>query len=69
MDVQRTIPYGTSDDVRREVRFMFDTYYRKDVRLILAAGNNMTADTPLASLHALLDEALSYGSRLASQRG
>jgi hypothetical protein len=66
MDVQRTIPYGTSEDVRREVRFMFDTYYRKDGRLILAAGNNMTTDTPLASLHALLDEALNYGSRLSS---
>jgi hypothetical protein len=64
MDVQRIIPYGSPEDVRREVRFMFDTYHRKSGRLILAAGNNMTADTPLESLHALLDEALSYGTRL-----
>jgi hypothetical protein len=66
MDVQRTIPYGSPEDVRREVRFMFDTYYRKSGRLILAAGNNMTADTPLESLRALLDEALRYGTRLCS---
>lgn len=63
-DVQQIIPYGTPGDVRREVRFLFDTYYRKEGRLILAAGNNMTPDTPYESLHALLDEALVYGSRI-----
>jgi hypothetical protein len=67
MDVQRTIPYGTPEDVRRELRFMFDTYYRKDGRFILAAGNNMTPDAPLESLHALLDEALYYGIKKAGQ--
>ena len=63
-DVQQIIPYGTPEEVRREVRFMLDTYYRPDGRLILAAGNNMTDDTPLASLEALLDEALTYGSAI-----
>ncbi|MDR2302987.1 MAG: hypothetical protein LBE10_00165 [Treponema sp.] len=67
MDVQRTIPYGSPEDVRREVRFIFDTYYRESGRLILAAGNNMTVDTPLESLRALLDEALRYGTRLCSK--
>lgn len=61
MDVQQTIPYGTADDVRREVRFMMDTYARPEGRLIMAAGNNMTPDTPLDSLDALLDEILVYG--------
>jgi hypothetical protein len=64
MDVQRTIPYGSPDDVRREVRFMFDSYFRKDGRLILAAGNGFTADTPLESFKALFDEALTYGIKL-----
>ncbi|MDR1061520.1 MAG: hypothetical protein LBL83_10025, partial [Clostridiales bacterium] len=62
MDLQRIMPYGSPEDVRREVRFMLDTYRRPDGRLILAAGNNMTADTPLENLRALLDEALSYGA-------
>lgn len=66
-DVQRTIPYGTPEDVRAEVRFMLDTYYRPDGRLILAAGNNMTADTPLESMRALLDESLHYGAELAAK--
>ena len=63
-DVQQTIPYGTPEEVRQEVRFMYDTYYRKDGRLILAAGNHLTPDTPFESLEALLDEALTYGTAI-----
>lgn len=66
-DVQRTIPYGTPEEVREEVRFLLDTYYRPDGRLILGAGNNMTGDTPVESLHALLDEALHYGTRVCEK--
>jgi hypothetical protein len=64
MDVQRTIPYGSPEDVRKEVRFLYDTYYRKEGRLMLTAGNKMTADTPLESLKAFLDEALNYGKKI-----
>jgi len=62
-DVQKIIPYGTTEDVRREVQFMIDTYYRADGRFILAAGNHLTADTPIESIEALLDEAYTYGAR------
>jgi uroporphyrinogen-III decarboxylase len=61
MDVQRTIPYGSPEDVRKEVRFLVDAYYRKEGRLMLTAGNGMTADTPFENLKAFLDEALVYG--------
>ena len=61
LDVQRIIPYGTPDDVRREVRFLMDIYYRKDGRFIITAGNGMTADTPFENLEAFLDESLNYG--------
>jgi hypothetical protein len=64
MDVQRIIPYGTPEDVRKEIRFLFDTYYRKDGRLILAAGNGFTADTPLENFTAMFDEALIYGTTI-----
>lgn len=60
-DVQQIIPYGTPEQVRQEVRFMLDTYARPDGRLILAAGNNMTPDTPFDSLEALFDETFNYG--------
>ena len=61
-DVQRTIPYGTADDVRREVRYLYDTYYRPDGRLMFTAGNGLTGDCPLESLEALFDEAYRYGT-------
>ena len=58
-DVQQTIPYGTPEDVRKEIRFLIDTYYRADGRFILTLGNAATADTPLDSLRALLEETVS----------
>ena len=61
-DVQQTIPYGTPEDVRREVRFLMDAYRRPDGRFMLTLGNGATADTPTESLEALFDEALTYGT-------
>lgn len=68
-DVQQTIPYGSIEAVREEVRFMLDTYARAEGRLILAAGNNMTRDTPLESLEALLDEGVIYGKTKMKELG
>lgn len=62
-DVQQTIPYGTPEDVRREVRHLIDAYTRRDGRFMLTLGNGATPDTPLDSLDALFDEALTYGER------
>lgn len=65
-DVQRIIPYGTPDDVRREVRHLMDTYARPDGRFLLTAGNGITPDTPIASLRALYEEAYRYGETKAA---
>ena len=59
-DVQRTIPYGTAEDVRKEARFLIDTYDRPDGRFMLTLGNGATPDTPVESLEALFDTALNY---------
>jgi hypothetical protein len=61
-DVQRVIPYGTPEEVRREVRFMIDTYYRTDGRFMLTAGNGITADCTVESFEALLNETNNYGT-------
>jgi len=63
-DVQQTIPFGTPEDVRREVRHLFDTYYRPDGRFLFTLGNGITGDTPLESLEALFEEAFSYGATI-----
>lgn len=65
-DVQQTIPYGTPEDVRREVRFMIDTYARKDGRFMLTCGNGLTPDCPIDSFEALLDESFRYGKEKMS---
>jgi len=62
-DVQQIIPYGTPDEVRAEVRHLFDTFRRPDGRFLFTFGNGVTPDTPLTSLEAIYDEALRYGSR------
>ena len=63
LDVQQVIPWGTPDDVRREVRRLIDTFDRPEGRLLLAAGNAINEDCPLPSLEAFLDEAYVYGLR------
>jgi uroporphyrinogen decarboxylase len=59
-DVQRTIPWGSTEEVRREVRFILDTFNRPEGRLILGAGNAINGDCPLPSLAALFDEVFNY---------
>lgn len=65
-DVQRIIPWGTPEEVRQEVRFMMDTYYRPEGRFMLTAGNGITSDCTVGSLEALLDESWRYGKQKAS---
>lgn len=62
-DVQQIIPYGTPEEVRAEVRHLYDTFGRPDGRLLFTAGNGITGDTPVASLEALFEEAFAYGRR------
>lgn len=60
-DVQQVIPWGTPEEVRQEVRFMIDTYYRSEGRLMITAGNGITSDCKIESMKALLDETYNYG--------
>ena len=62
-DVQQTLPWGDTDDVRKEVRFMLDTYRGYEGKLIFGAGNGVNGDCPIENLDALFDEAYKYASR------
>ena len=66
-DVQQVIPWGSPEDVRREVRFMIDTYQRPEGRFMLTAGNGVTEDCPIESLEALFDETISYGKAVVAR--
>lgn len=62
MDVQQTIPWGTPADVRAEVRFLIDTFWRPGQgRCMITAGNGINQDCTLGSLEAFLDETYTYG--------
>ena len=61
MDVQQILPWGTPEDVRKEVRFMIDTYDRPDGGCMITAGNGITPDNPVENLRAFYDETYHYG--------
>ena len=67
-DVQQKIPWGTNEEVREEVRFMIDTYYRDSGRLMLTAGNGVNQDCRVDALEALFNESFNYGSRQMNNR-
>ena len=68
LDVQQVIPWGTPDEVRAEVRHLFDTFWQPGKgRCIMTAGNGVNGDCTLASLEAFLDESFRYGAVKAAQ--
>ncbi len=68
-DVQQTIPWGTTEDVKNEIHHLFDTYYRKDGRFMFTAGNGINEDCPVDSLKMLYSESYRYGEEIARKNG
>jgi uroporphyrinogen decarboxylase len=62
------IPWGTPEQVRAEVRHLIDTYWRPgEGRLMLTDGNGINEDCPTESLEAFFNEAVVYGTHVASR--
>ncbi|MBN1641435.1 MAG: hypothetical protein JXA09_09375 [Anaerolineae bacterium] len=61
-DVQHVLQEKDPDGVRREVRFLIDTFDRPDGGMCLAAGNGIVAGTPFDNIAAFLDEGVCYGT-------
>jgi uroporphyrinogen decarboxylase len=57
VDNQQTLPFGTVEDVRREVRWLVQTLGRDRTGLILAPCHNLQPITPVENILALYDEA------------
>lgn len=66
LDVQQVIPWGTPEEVRQEVRFLMDTFWR-DGKCMITAGNGINQDCTLESLEAFLAEAVEYGAICAGK--
>jgi len=56
VDIQKTLPLGTVEDVRAEIRDRVQTL-GKGGGFILCSTHNIQADTPLANILAMYDEA------------
>ncbi len=67
IDVQHTLQEKTPEEVRQEVRFLIDTFSRPEGGMCIAAGNGITAGTPLENIEAFLDEASQYRNSDATE--
>jgi uroporphyrinogen decarboxylase len=61
IDVQHTLQEKDADGVRREVRFLMDTFDGPEGGMCIGAGNGIVSGTPLENIEAFLDESLRYG--------
>jgi uroporphyrinogen decarboxylase len=61
IDVQHTLQEKDPEGVRREVRFLMDTFDGPDGGMCIGAGNGIVSGTPLENIEAFLDESLRYG--------
>ena len=60
-DVQHILQEADPAGVRKEVRFLVDTFDRPEGGMCIAAGNGIVRGTPFENIAAFLDEAVSYG--------
>jgi len=60
-DVQHILREADTEGVRKEVRFLIDTFDQPDGGMCLGAGNGIVSGTPFENIEAYLDEAILYG--------
>jgi len=61
VDNQETLPFGSPEDVRAEVRRCIDTLASDGTGYILAPCHNLQVITPIENIIAMYDEAWEYG--------
>ena len=57
------LPFGTEEDVRKEVRYLIDELYTDQTGFIIAPCHNVQANTSVANVLALYDEARNYRAK------
>ncbi len=67
LDVQHVLQEEDAEGVKREVRFLIDTFDRPGGGMCLAAGNGILPGTPLENVTAFLEEAITYGHQHRSR--
>ncbi|MCL5994629.1 MAG: hypothetical protein M1546_01070, partial [Chloroflexi bacterium] len=62
VDNQKTLPWGTPDDVRTEVKHLISTLASDHTGFVVAPCHNIQANTPPDNIIALYEAAHEYGS-------
>ncbi|MBT7698978.1 MAG: hypothetical protein HN700_01680 [Verrucomicrobia bacterium] len=60
VSIQKTMPHGSRDDIRREVKAIADMA-KQDGGYIFCTSHNIQADTPVESIVTLMDAYLEFG--------
>jgi len=60
ISIQRTMPFGSPEDIRREVRSIADIV-KPDGGYIFCTSHNIQADTPVENITALMNAYLDFG--------
>ena len=60
ISVQQTLPFGTPEQIRQEVRRIADLF-KHEGGYIFCTSHNIQADTPVSNVQALLEAYLRYG--------
>lgn len=60
LDVQRTIPFGTADDVENEIRRAYDIFSKAKGRFMFTCGNGLTPDCRIDSFTRLFEISHTY---------
>ena len=62
VDNQETLPFGTPEDVRAEVKWLIETLGRDGTGYIIAPCHNLQSLTPVENIIALYEAAQEYGT-------
>jgi uroporphyrinogen decarboxylase len=60
VSIQKTMPYGSRDEIRREIKSIADIA-KQDGGYIFCTSHNIQADTPVENIMALMEAYLEYG--------
>jgi len=62
MDLQRILPFGTTEEVKAEVHHFIDTFYKLgDCKMIFTLNNRIQDNVPIENLVTFIEEAYRYG--------
>ena len=62
LDVQQTLPFGTPDDVRAEVKWLIETLASDGTGFVVGPGHNLQPGTPTENIIALYEAAREFGT-------